>query len=292
MKSNKKKNGLLPKGESPLKWIGGVYLLCWLARGVEYFILRTDQSLLGEAVVHKLLGIGLLALALSHLGLKWQQIGLSPRGAGKKLLWGLSLGLLCFALAYGVEFALLTAQGQGPKLAVYVASYGVTGNLGNQTAPLFFAICILGNIINVLMEEGVFRGLFLQLGLKKWGFWASAAFSSALFGLWHVVGPLRSYVDGQISPLGAAMAALTLVLTSAIAGLKFSMLTRISGSLWVPMADHFVNNAISNLLHMVAITGADGLQSLRITLAQSLSFVVVWLVYYKTKAGQKPAFRP
>lgn len=37
-----------------------IYLLCFVFRLFEYFILRTDQTVVGEAVVHKLIGIAIL----------------------------------------------------------------------------------------------------------------------------------------------------------------------------------------------------------------------------------------
>ena len=38
----------------------GVYLLCYFFRIPEYFVLRTDQTWVGEAIVHKVIGILIL----------------------------------------------------------------------------------------------------------------------------------------------------------------------------------------------------------------------------------------
>ena len=48
------------------------------------------------------------------------------------------------------------------------------------------------------------------------------------------------------------------------------------------MGDHFVNNTIVNVLHVVSTTGNDGFQFVRITIAQTLSFIAV-LIYYLIK---------
>jgi membrane protease YdiL (CAAX protease family) len=70
-----------------------------------------------------------------------------------------------------------------------------------------------------------------------------------------------------------------LVVTSGLVGFKFALLTKITGSLYMAMGDHFVNNTIVNLLHVVSTTGADEMMVLRVAIAQSLSCVMV-LVYY------------
>lgn len=115
--------------------------------------------------------------------------------------------------------------------------------------------------------------------------------SSALFGVWHIAAPLRAFLDGEQSPGGASMTALLLVVTSAVAGFKFALLLTITGSLWMPMADHFVNNTVVNILHVSASGGFDELQTVRISIAQSVSFVIVLVIFFATKAARKPTFR-
>ena len=45
-----------------LSIVFGTYFLCYAFRIFEYFVLRTDQTLIGEAIVHKLIGIAVLFL--------------------------------------------------------------------------------------------------------------------------------------------------------------------------------------------------------------------------------------
>lgn len=172
-------------------------------------------------------------------------------------------------------------QGNFRALRLYVTAYAARGNIGHQTALIFFAICIVGKIINVIMEEGVFRGLFQQILQKRYSFLLSAVIASCLFGLWHITLPIRNYHDG-ISSMGGSIAnAAVLIVTSGLVGFKFAMMTKITGSLYMAMGDHFVNNTIVNMLHVVSNTGADELQFVRITIAQTLSFIIVLICYLK-----------
>lgn len=247
-----------------------VYLLCFALRLAEYFVLRTDQGFWGEAFVHKLAGIGVLFAAARLLSVK--KLGFRQERQGLRLLQGLGLGFGAFCAAYGAEFLLLASQGQEPSLEVYVNAYG---GEAVRRAPLFFLLCFAGNGINVVMEEGLFRGLFQRLLERRYSFWVSAGVCSLLFGLWHTAGPLRSWLDGLSSPGAAAAQGAVLAITSALVGFKWALLTKQSGGLAMAMGDHFFNNTIVNLLHVSAAGQADSLMSLRIALAQLLSFCVV-----------------
>ena len=131
------------------------------------------------------------------------------------------------------------------------------------------------------MEEGVFRGLFQKLFERRYSFWLSAIFASVLFGLWHCVGPIRSYADGDSNKMQLMMNLLILIGSSTLIGLKYAMLAKITGSLFAGMADHFVNNTIINILHVISISEIDQLQTVRISIAQTISFVIVLIIYLR-----------
>lgn len=113
------------------------------------------------------------------------------------------------------------------------------------------------------MEEGIFRGLFIKLSETRYSLLKEVVLSSVLFGIWHIAAPVRSPLNGDMSVPGAVISALVLVLTTGITGAKFCLLTKITGSFCVPMADHFFNNTIINLLHVATISGVDELQVIR-----------------------------
>ena len=263
-----------------------IYIICLVFRLFEYFVLKTDLSVIGEAVIHKMTGIVILVLAARYFNYDSIKIGFSNSSKTVKLSAGIIFGLICFAIAYMIEISIAKASGSYLGLGLYVTSYSISGNLGNQTAFIFFLICIIGNIINVVMEEGIFRGLFVSRLQEKYSFVAAALISSVLFGLWHGVAPLRSFLYGETSAFGLLMNSLILILSSALVGFKFCMLTKITGSVYMSMGEHFVNNTIVNILHVLTAGGVDTYQVIRISIAQSVSFTVVLILFLISKKSE------
>ena len=257
-----------------------IYLICFMFRILEYFILRTDQTFWSEAFIHKLIGIAVLFVVIKHFDFTFKEIGFTKSKTILYILKGLAFGLVIFVLAYSAEILVLALHGNFKTLALYVSAYSVDGNIGHQTALVFFVFCIIGNIINVVMEEGMFRGLFPKLLEHKYTFIISAVIASVLFGMWHIMAPIRDYYDGTMSMSGFIANSVMLVITSALVGFKFAMITKLTGNLYMAMGDHFVNNTIVNILHVISITGTDELMILRISIAQSVSFIIVLIWYF------------
>ena len=53
-----------------------IFMICAVARIVEYFFIRTDKSFLAENFIHKLFGVFFLFVILFISKMKWKDIGL------------------------------------------------------------------------------------------------------------------------------------------------------------------------------------------------------------------------
>ena len=169
-----------------------IFTICLSVRFVEYFLIETDKTAIGENVLHKVIGIILLALVLKMVNLSWSDIGFHRNGFAGGILKGLLLGSVCFAISYGLELAIFILQGNPVHLELYISSFSLTGSQINNTDFVFFLLCVLFNVINVWMEEGFFRGLFMKTLSETKPFMQANYIAAFLFGVWHIVMPIRS----------------------------------------------------------------------------------------------------
>ena len=85
-------------------------------------------------------------------------------------------------------------------LSFYASGFSLTNEKGSQAGILFIILSVLFNLINVWMEEGVFRGLFTKI-LEGISYRKSLFFIAFLFGIWHLAMPFRDYLQGESSLL-------------------------------------------------------------------------------------------
>lgn len=252
--------------------------LCSLVEYIEFLWIRTDQTVLADNIGTKLFCLLAVALMLRHTGLRAADIGFRTKNMCKGILSGLALGVVTFGISYGVEILLLQAQGHRVSLQFFVTNFALTGASTQMTASAAaLLICVGVNVVNVLAEEGLFRGLLLKLGTDRFGFSTANWLQAALFGVWHIVMVVLSVRDGLMTIPAALVMALGYVALAGILGLEWGLCASISGTLWVGISEHFFNNFIGNTLHVVTQSGTDQLQIARIVLSNLLSLAIVLL---------------
>lgn len=176
-----------------------LFIFCFIIRMIEYFIIKTDETFLSENFIHKLIGIIILVILLKIMNYKLKDIGFIKKHWFQYFLYGLLLGLFCFGISYFIEYTILCIHSKNPTLEFFVNGFSLVGNEVKHTEMIFFVLCILLNIINVIMEEGLFRGFFFKMINNKNTFFQTNLIVALLFGIWHFVMPLRSYVYGEIN---------------------------------------------------------------------------------------------
>jgi uncharacterized protein len=120
-----------------------------------------------------------------------------------------------------------------------------------SVAALLYATLVRIPLGTALLEETLFRGVLLGLGLRRWPRRVAVAWCSTLFGLWHVLpaGGLTGYnpvvADAVHGPAGRLVVTAAAVAATAPAGLVFCWLRLRAGSLLAPVMLHAATNSVA-----------------------------------------------
>ena len=267
-------------------WI--MFAILILVHGFEAIVLRMDETFFGENFINKVFGIVLIFVVLALV--KWapKDIGFTAKNFLRNIGIGFLLAAVVFVVAYGVEVIILKSQGLSVSFGIFITGFSLTGETEVHTGIGFILMCIFFNIVNVVMEEGTFRGLFFELVSAKKSMKTALFFQAFLFGVWHIVTPLHNLIDGDIDAASFIGLGVGYIILAGLMGIKWGLLYKMTGSLYSGMADHFFNNCIAtNLLHITTEEGIDDMMIVRVMIAQFLSFGIVltiWLVRKKKQA--------
>lgn len=115
---------------------------------------------------------------------------------------------------------------------------------------------VAGNFINSFMEEGLFRGVMLNLNRTRLSFAKSNWLQAALFGAWHLAWVVKSYQTGRVSTPGEiCLGVVANFLPQICLGLVWGYAYLKTDNLWT--IAHTLTNTMLNLLHVATVDGMD-----------------------------------
>lgn len=261
-----------------LRVINRMFILLMIIRVMEIVFVKTDQTWMGKNILHKICIILLIWIVLDMLKLHWRDLGFSKKGVFSGLKYGLALGISTFFIAYVVEFIVLIGMGKHPSLQFYITNFSLTQTYTSGSSLLAVSVCIIGNIVNVWAEEGLFRGLFYKLGMQAYSQKTANFLQALLFGFWHITNVIYPVLDGSLHFSMAVWMGIGYILLSGILAYEWGMCAALSKTLWIGAFEHLFNNFISNALHMVSETGVDEYMIIRIILSNILSLFFVLMI--------------
>ncbi len=261
--------------------ISMMFILLMIIRAIEIIFVKTDQTWVGENILHKICCILLIWIALDMLQCHWSDLGFSKKGVFTGVKYGLALGTSTFFLSYAAEFIVLSVMGKHPSLRFFITNFSLAQTHTNGSSLSAVIVCMIGNIVNVYAEEGLFRGLFYKIGIRRYSQKTANIIQALLFGIWHITNVINPLLDGSMNIAAAVVMGIGYILLSGILAYEWGMCMALTGTLWTGAAEHLFNNFLSNSLHTVTETGTDELMIIRITLSNILSLLFVLVISRK-----------
>jgi membrane protease YdiL (CAAX protease family) len=194
-----------------------------------------------------LLAATLVGVALKLGGCRWSDLGLDRLDIRRGLAYGAVVAVaLAVVLALGAVLPATRGLFQDRRAA------------GISTAVLLYVALVRVPLGTVMLEETLFRGVLLGLGLRRWSQATAVTVSCLAFGLWHVL-PARHVTSfnpvfaglagGRLGQIFGVVAA---VVATAVAGLVLCWLRLRSRSLLAPALVHATVNGLGYGLAFLA----------------------------------------
>lgn len=224
------------KQKRSILYILFVFILCSAAKDFEFLVLKTDETFLAENIFCKIFALLVISQCLVERKLTWQSIGFRLKGIKRGLILGFSLGLCTFAVSYLAEFLILLFMGKSPRLSFYISNFTLSEQTVTGISLSALLICILGNVVNVTAEEGLFRGLIFKLGRRAFSTRTANLIQALLFGIWHLVIAAVWFKDGSLTLGSAFLMGMGYIILAGILGFEWGLCVTLTGTIWTGRA--------------------------------------------------------
>jgi len=264
-----------------------LFIIVLVFRVIEIFVLRLDEAW-GEISVSKFLGFFVIIAYLWLVKRRMRDIGFHSDNLLKSIWMAIAVIIITLAFSYFAEWIYLAMRGFQTSFTLSPMSHSLNPEFAVQGGFLFGLWLIIGNIMNSFMEEGLFRGVMITHFRMRLSFWKSNFLQAFLFGFWHIVWPIKSYLIGQMSALQATTIATGYVFISGIIGLVWGYLFLKTNNLWAPWFAHTINNSTFNLLHIVTAQGLDSGFMIRMGVFPFIALLTLPLIKWMAERYQMP----
>ena len=265
-------------GSYPITVLLIITLLCLVLRILDTFVLPIAE-LVGELIISKALGFILIILFLWSINRRLNAIGIHKRNAGQAVIIGSSVVVIMLVMYYTVILVVTSSSGVEGSL-----QFGPTDPKTGKEGDFYFALwLVFGNIVNVFMEEGLFRGLMTRKFLDKMSFWKTNILQAFLFGIWHITWPIKDFLDGDLSFGGLILQSTMATLSAFLVALIWGYMYFKTASLLAPLICHYFFNSTLNLITFVSTSGQEDIVTNALTLAGAIALLVGLLSIYLIK---------
>ncbi len=218
---------------NPIRLAGLFFLLGLVFRIIDIFVLEMNTTDFG-ILPSKIIPLFLILLYLRQTGRKTSDIGLHSSKWERNLVIAIIVSLVFNGTLVGGNVLVLLALNLQPFISIYKMDY-IIPDLVFHTA-------------NAFMEEMLFRGIMLICFMSVMRPLKANILQGFLFGLWHVVWPLDSYLGGLISSGEALTWAAQYTLSSMVIGLLWGFMVQRTDSLACTIPFHFLTNLTSGYI--------------------------------------------
>lgn len=262
---------------------------------IDVFLFKSDLTVLGDAFFARCISFLIIFLYLWAAKEPVETLGFSKKGekflAGG--LYGAIFSLLPLAIVTIVEAVYyistdataLTLRFETPNMSYVRSEENLTPIVG---VVIYIFTCFFGNAF----KECFFRGFLLKKFNKVTQF-GKANFMQAVLYMTFILPYLARNIPDQLSrgrltPQIAVFMIGFYIVHETLAGLKWGLMTRISGSTYMAILDHFLFVFFSNSVYITDryVTWSFMLHMLAIQVV-SFIFVLIYYLYGMKKINEK-----
>lgn len=245
-----------PKGKA-LPDLISMYLIMLVIYCLDVFFLKSDLSVLGDNFYSRFVCITVLLMTVVFKREHLKSFGISRKKGKFKsaLIFGTLFSAVPIAIVSIVEFIIFKINNpEAIDINFTPPSLSYVQTEGYLTPAFCITVYILTSLLAACFKEMFFRGFLLHKLQKLTTFKSANIFQALLYMTFIIPKLVRNFVMGYYSEDIVKLAAFVIIfylVHESITGIKWGMLAKVSGSVYISIIDNFLYVFLANSLHIV-----------------------------------------
>lgn len=248
-------------------------------QAIDVFFIKSDNTIFGDTIIARVLSLIMVLAASKALDFHIGRRCLGRFGWFFELIYGVGFSLAPIVLIYAAELIYFKIKGFYHDISISV----LPPNLTERGTLVSLAIYAFALIINVLFKE-LYRGFMLSGLCKKFGARKSNYIQAVIFTLLSFLAVLGAFAEGGFDNMPTADIVITVSASAAavfVSSMRWGYYYKVNGSVWMALADHFVNTLIMTCIYLSPDRLPDKWLLVKSLVIQAITCVIFIPFYYR-----------
>lgn len=251
----------------------------FIIQAIDVFFIKSDNTIFGDTVIARVLGLFAVLAASKMLKFNIGRRCLGRFGWFFELLYGIGFSLAPIVLIYAAELIYFKIKGFYSDISIFILPpNSMEKGLIPAIAAYAFAL-----IVNVVFKE-LYRGFMLNRLCKKLGDKKSNYVQSIILTALSFLPAIGAFAEGGFKNMPTADVVITISASAAavfVSSIRWGYYYKVNGSVWMAIADHFVNAFIMTCIYLSPDRLPDKWLLVKSLVIQLISCVIFIPFYYR-----------
>lgn len=248
-------------------------------QSIDVFLFKSNQTIFGDTIVARVLGLVSVLVACKIMKFNIGRRCLNGFGWFFEVIYGVGFALAPIVVIYAAELIYFRIEGFYRDLSISV----IPPNGESHGLIVMLGVYAFALLINVVFKE-LYRGFLLNQLYPKLGKRKSNYIQSVIFTLLPLLAVLKAFIDGGFAGRSAADIIITVSASSAavfVGSMRRGYCYRVNGSVWMAIADHFVNTLVMTCVYLSPDRLPDKWLLVKALVIQLISSAIFVPFYYR-----------
>ncbi len=216
-------------------------------QGADLFLLRSDETIFGDTVAARVLGLVSVLVACKMMKFNVRRRCFNGFGWFFEVIYGVGFALAPIVITYAAELIYFKIEGFYRDLDISL----IPPNGEGHGLFVMLGVYSLAMLVNVVFKE-IYRSFLLDRLFPTLGKRKSNYVQSIIFTLMSLFTVLKAYLTGGFADKSTTDSLITVFALSAavyVGSMRRGYCYRVNGSIWMAIAEHFVNTVIMTCVY-------------------------------------------